>query len=109
MPPEIAKWLHDVITACTLLEDFTRGKSFADYQADALLRADVEREFITIGEALTQALNSMPRRFKASQACGRSSDFAISSYMATRRSTIRRFGVSLRMTSLRCGKRCRHC
>ncbi len=37
------------------MEQFTRGKSFADYQVDALLRAGVEREFITIGEALMQA------------------------------------------------------
>ena len=51
MPPEIAKYFHDVLIACQLLEDFTQGKSFADYQADALLRAGVEREFITIGEA----------------------------------------------------------
>ena len=55
MPPEIAKFLHDIFVACQLLEDFTRGKSFADFQADALLRAGVEREFITIGEALMQA------------------------------------------------------
>jgi uncharacterized protein with HEPN domain len=55
MPPEIAKYLHDVLIACQLLDDFTRGKSFAEYQADALLRAGVEREFITIGEALMQA------------------------------------------------------
>lgn len=52
MPPEIAKYLHDILTACQLLEDFTRGRLFADYAADALLRAGVEREFITIGEAL---------------------------------------------------------
>jgi hypothetical protein len=38
MPPEIAKYLHDVALACQLLEAFTRGKSFPDYQADALLR-----------------------------------------------------------------------
>jgi uncharacterized protein with HEPN domain len=38
-----------------LLTEFTRGKSFADYQSEALLRAGVERVFITIGEALTQA------------------------------------------------------
>lgn len=55
MPPEVAKYLHDMAVACQLIEDFTRGKSFADYQADALLRAGVEREFITIGEAMTQA------------------------------------------------------
>ncbi len=55
MPPEIAKYLQDVFMACQLLEQFTRGKSFSDYQVDALLRAGVEREFITIGEALMQA------------------------------------------------------
>jgi len=55
MPPDVAKYLHDVLTACRLLEDFTRGKSFVDYQGDALLRAGVEREFITIGEALMRA------------------------------------------------------
>ena len=55
MPPEVVKSLHDVDQACGLLEDFTRGKSFAEYQADALLRAGVERQFITIGEALMQA------------------------------------------------------
>jgi uncharacterized protein with HEPN domain len=43
------------------LEDFTRGKSFADYQGNDLLRAGVEREFITIGEALMQA----DRRYSA--------------------------------------------
>jgi uncharacterized protein with HEPN domain len=55
MRPEVAKFLADVDQAAALLEDFTRGKSFADYQADALLRAGVERQFIIIGEALMQA------------------------------------------------------
>jgi len=54
MRPEVAKLLQDVDQAATLLEDFTRGKSFADYQSDALLRAGVERQFIIIGEALMQ-------------------------------------------------------
>jgi uncharacterized protein with HEPN domain len=60
MPPEIAKYLHDILTACRLLGDFTRGKSFSDYQSDDLLRAAVEREFITIGEALMQAEKQNP-------------------------------------------------
>lgn len=55
MPREIAKHLHDVLAACELIADFTRGKSFTDYEVEALLRAGVEREFITIGEALMQA------------------------------------------------------
>lgn len=36
------------------LAQFTAGKSFADYDADAMLRAAVEREFEIIGEALGQ-------------------------------------------------------
>jgi len=60
MPPEIARYLHDILLACRLLEDFSRGKSFVDYQADELLRAAVEREFITIGEALMQAERQDP-------------------------------------------------
>jgi uncharacterized protein with HEPN domain len=60
MPPDFAKYLHDVLSASQLLEDFTRGKSFADYQSDDLLRAAVEREFITIGEALMQAERQDP-------------------------------------------------
>ena len=55
MRPEIAKYLEDIRQACGLLTDFTRGKSLADYEADPLLRAAVEREFILIGEALFQA------------------------------------------------------
>src|SRR5262249_2215611 len=40
-------------------EGRVRG-SFADYQTDDLLRAAVEREFITIGEALMQAEKQDP-------------------------------------------------
>jgi uncharacterized protein with HEPN domain len=43
-----------------LLQDFTRGKSFDEYQGDALLRAGVEREFIVIGEALLQGAKRDP-------------------------------------------------
>ncbi len=60
MPPEIAKYLNDVYQACLVLEIFTRGKSFSDYQGDALLRSAVERQFIIIGEALMQAERKEP-------------------------------------------------
>jgi uncharacterized protein with HEPN domain len=60
MRPEVAKFLQDVDQAAALLEGFTRGKSFADYEAEALLRAGVERQFIVIGEALMQAAKLEP-------------------------------------------------
>ena len=60
MRPEVAKFLQDVDHAANLLEDFTRGKSFVDYQAEALLRAGVERQLIVIGEALMQAAKLEP-------------------------------------------------
>ena len=40
--------------AANLLTEFTTGKTFADYERDAMLRAAVEREFEIIGEAMTQ-------------------------------------------------------
>ena len=54
MPPDLAKYLHDVRQACGLLENFTSGKSFSDYLADVLLRSAVERQFMIVGEALLQ-------------------------------------------------------
>ncbi len=53
MPLEPKKYLHDIRQAADLLADFTRGRTFADYARDAMLRAAVEREFEIIGEALS--------------------------------------------------------
>ena len=55
MQPEVAKFLHDVHKACERLQRFTAGKSFAEYQVDEEKQAAVERQFITLGEALAQA------------------------------------------------------
>jgi uncharacterized protein with HEPN domain len=46
------KYLYDVQQACRLLEQFAAGKQLRDYEADALLRSGVERQFEVIGEAL---------------------------------------------------------
>lgn len=54
MRPEARKPLHDMKQAIGLLREFTDGKTFADYERDAMLRAAVEREFSIIGEAMTQ-------------------------------------------------------
>jgi uncharacterized protein with HEPN domain len=40
------------LRAAELLAEFSSGKSFTDYLADAMLRSAVERQFEIIGEAL---------------------------------------------------------
>ena len=58
--PETLKYLFDIAEACRLLEQFISGKSLADYEADALLRSAVERQFEIIGEALRLAIREEP-------------------------------------------------
>ncbi|HVA85942.1 MAG TPA: HepT-like ribonuclease domain-containing protein [Candidatus Saccharimonadales bacterium] len=61
MPPrDLRAHLFDVAEACRLIEEFTRGASFDDYQRTVLLRSAVERQFEIIGEALSQALRYHP-------------------------------------------------
>ena len=48
------KNLEDVRLAARAIQQFTNGRSLADYQSDPLLHAAVERWFIIIGEALTR-------------------------------------------------------
>ena len=51
---EARKLLYDMQRAAALLTEFTAGKTFDDYERDAMMRAAVEREFEIVGEALTQ-------------------------------------------------------
>ncbi|MCY4381876.1 MAG: DUF86 domain-containing protein [Nitrospinae bacterium] len=51
---EAMKYLYDIQYAADLLTEFTTGKTFADYERDAMLRAAVERQFEIIGEAMSQ-------------------------------------------------------
>ena len=60
LPLEVRKYLFDIAEACDLLTQFTAGKTFTDYSADALLRSAVERQFEVVGEALNQALHLYP-------------------------------------------------
>ncbi|GAA0238090.1 DUF86 domain-containing protein [Saccharothrix mutabilis subsp. mutabilis] len=45
-------YLWDALHAAELLSEFTQGRTFTHYQADAMLRSAVERQFEIIGEAL---------------------------------------------------------
>ena len=51
---EAKKYLEDMRQAAVHIREFTEGKTWEDYKADALLRAGVERQFEIIGEALQQ-------------------------------------------------------
>ena len=53
MRVEAKKYLHDMSQAIGLLDSFCAGKTFADHERDAMLRAAVERQFEIIGEALS--------------------------------------------------------
>jgi len=45
MPPDPRKYLWDAANAAELARSFAHGQTFADYQANAMLRAAVERQF----------------------------------------------------------------
>jgi uncharacterized protein with HEPN domain len=60
MRPEALKLLHDIGQACELIARFTAGKTVEDFRNDIQLRSAVERQFITIGEALQQLLRVEP-------------------------------------------------
>lgn len=48
------KFLWDAREAASDIAEFTRGKTFADYMRDRMLRSAVERQFEIVGEALSQ-------------------------------------------------------
>ena len=71
LPLEVHKYLFDIVQACDLLTQFTSGKTFTHYSADALLRSAVERQFEVMGEALNQALRLYPDLSNRVSACRR--------------------------------------
>ncbi|CAJ63097.1 HepT-like ribonuclease domain-containing protein [Frankia alni] len=60
MPPDPRKYLWDAANAAGLARSFAHGQTFTGYQANAMLRAAVEREFEIIGEALNQLSKVAP-------------------------------------------------
>ncbi len=54
MKLETKKLLFDIHRAALLVREFTLDKKYEDYTRDSMVRADVEREFEIIGEAVKQ-------------------------------------------------------
>jgi uncharacterized protein with HEPN domain len=54
MPPEIAKLLWDMDDAAGKIQRYASGRTFADYAKDDYFRSAVERQFATVGEAMTR-------------------------------------------------------
>lgn len=61
MRREAKKYLFDIQQAARRLAEFTRGRDFEAYAADAMLRAAVERQFEIIGEALAHLRKVDPK------------------------------------------------
>lgn len=58
MPHDPRKLLHDIFSRAESMPKFTRGKDFAAYQGDEILRLPVERQFEIIGEAVSRLLHA---------------------------------------------------
>jgi uncharacterized protein with HEPN domain len=60
MQPEVAKLLRDILEAGKSVQQFVAGVSFDDYEQSLMMRMAVERQMITVGEALNNALQQDP-------------------------------------------------
>lgn len=58
--PEIAAHLWEAAESARLIRDYVAGQTLADYRSDVGLRDRVERRFIRVGEALSQAAKLDP-------------------------------------------------
>ncbi len=60
MEADLRMYLRDISDALAELEEYTSGKSEADYLADRQLRRAVERVFEIIGEAVSKMIHRFP-------------------------------------------------
>jgi len=60
MQPESRKLLWDACTAAQWILDHVAGRTLQDYRLDELLRLSTERQFIILGEALSQLARKDP-------------------------------------------------
>jgi uncharacterized protein with HEPN domain len=56
-------FLQDVVEAADAIAEAIEGLSLEDYRDNRMIRSSVEREFIIIGEALTNLLRLEPELF----------------------------------------------
>lgn len=54
MQPDAGALLWDARRAAELIRDFVGGRTWQNYQSDAMLRSAVERQFEIIGESLNR-------------------------------------------------------
>ena len=60
MQRKTPKWLDDIRSSAAFILDTVAGKSLADYEANPLVRAGVERHFEIIGEAMRRIAHHDP-------------------------------------------------
>jgi uncharacterized protein with HEPN domain len=60
-----AAYLSDIVEACDAVEEVLRGVSLADYLKTRAVRSAVEREFITMGEAVNVLGRVAPHVYEA--------------------------------------------
>jgi uncharacterized protein with HEPN domain len=60
MENDVRAYLDDIRRAAAAILDFTRGKTFVEYESDDLLRSATERKFEIIGEALNRLRKDAP-------------------------------------------------
>ena len=60
MQPKVEYRLLDIVDAGESIRSMTEGLSFDDYMSDEIRRFAVERQLITVGEALNAALQLDP-------------------------------------------------
>lgn len=65
MPHKTLKLLGDVLDAAEFILAQTHGRSLPEYEADRVVSDAVERNFITIGEALSRLVRADPRNAAA--------------------------------------------
>jgi uncharacterized protein with HEPN domain len=88
MPHDARKYLHDLADAARFLIEFTANRSYDEYLTDRGFRSAVERELITIGEAVLQLQKVDAAAARKSANTNESSPFVMFWSMDTIRSSL---------------------